>query len=228
MKFSFLPEKVSKRYMWKFIATFIVMLVAVLAGIETQYPHIAGHTATPYINYFIVRHHTKNVVKSFQSPAPKHLLNLYEAPIAFGNDSQKQRVSEFHANIFRDGFVGSVDDDVNIYGARAFLIGEPMYFATAEEFLATKRGDCTENAIARYHVLLTAGYKTSVLLGYGIMMDSAHAVIAVHIEGHDYIADINYPDLILFDEWMESEQFILDYVLDKRGLHIYHGDLYPA
>jgi hypothetical protein len=226
MKFSLFPEKITKTYLVKCLIAFVLFPLSVIVIAESLYPEKYGHTVLPYFSYLVVQNDVQNVVDSFQKEAPEYFVNMYKNPHSFQKQANKFEIIEtFHENIFANGFL--LGDNAKYKSSSIF--GTTEYLATSEEFLEVQSGDCTEHSTVRYHTLSTIGYdKVSVMLGYNGVLNGKHAVAVALIDGVNYVMDINSPmALVEFNEWMEDQKFILDYTLDKNGLHIYRGNLYP-
>lgn len=218
MKFRWLPERFTAFEVTKCLFLFVLVVLGALFCAEKFFiDSWQRRDVYPYIRYAIQYNISSNVIQSFAESPPVEFINIYHK---YGDSKEGvAKLAAFHDGIFSEGF--------DFWGDDKKLFGEDDYFATAKEFLVTHSGDCDEHASLRYHILSSLGYKTSVLIGYGLDMKGGHAVTVVQIDGKDYVMDINYfTDILPFEEWMKKEKFILSYTMDKNGLHIYHGNLY--
>lgn len=216
MKFRLFPKGLHAFVSWLILVIMFALLVAVV--LEKRYIDSWQRLdVSAYAGYPMERYLMHNIINSFQEPPPKEFLDIYEK---YGQGTQGvEKVNAFHEGMSLSGFSYAEDID---------LFGREEYFATAEEFAVIRAGDCDEHSTARYHVLSHLGYKTTILAGYLFKHHVGHAVVAVHIDGEDYVLDINHPHtLVPLDMWVESMGgFLLVYTLDKNGLHIYRGELY--
>lgn len=76
--------------------------------------------------------------------------------------------------------------------------GVADYWASVREFLR-KDGDCEDYAIAKYYTLKALGFAPEtmrVVIVQDLNLETAHAVLAVYLEGEALILDNQVPDVV--------------------------------
>ena len=114
-------------------------------------------------------------------------------------------------------------DDATNYGARD-------YWATAEETLASGRGDCEDYAILKYQMLAGLGFDRSSMyltLARDLVRNADHAVLVVRVGGRFYMLD-NATDVLLPAHVSYDYRATMSFNSESAWLHGYTNQSRPA
>lgn len=118
-----------------------------------------------------------------------------------------EKLSKFESSLKTKStleIIRDINDFVNSnieYGLDEDIYGKNDYWATPDETLSLKKGDCEDIAILKYKLLLNAGIpESSMNLRYSKLISGAHIDLAVVTDGSTYIMDSTEPRLLLESE----------------------------
>ena len=101
--------------------------------------------------------------------------------------------------------------------------GNQDYWAAPNEFFAKGKGDCEDFAIAKYYVLRALGFAAEdmrVVIVKDIKVKDFHAVLAVSVDGVDYILDNRTNRLLMADQQAYMKPI---YALNTEHWWLYKG-----
>lgn len=119
----------------------------------------------------------------------------------------------------------AVNSAVNGYRYRSdrSAWGQADYWAAPVEFFAKGKGDCEDFAIAKFYVLRALGFAVGdmrLVVVKDVKARDFHAVLAVSVEGVDYVLDNRTSRLLVADR--------LDYLKPIYALNTEHWWLYEG
>ncbi len=118
---------------------------------------------------------------------------------------------------FINGFFNNIpsDSDIDTYG-------EKEYWATPQEFLENRLGDCEDYAITKFFALQHFGWPPEdlwIILLHDNINDGMHAVLAARNKGRVFILDnLSKPATLLIPEKQYSKQVKPYLLLNNQGV----------
>ncbi|WP_340589146.1 transglutaminase-like cysteine peptidase [Erythrobacter alti] len=113
-------------------------------------------------------------------------------------------------------------DDIAQYGARD-------YWATAEETLTSRTGDCEDFAILKYQMLAALGFNRGdmyLTLARDLVRNADHAVLIVQVDGRYYMLD-NATDVLLPAHVSHGYRATMSFNTESAWLHGFANQVTP-
>lgn len=101
----------------------------------------------------------------------------------------------------------------------ASLWGQSEYWATPKEFIAKGKGDCEDFAICKYYAFRSLGFQPNQLniwSGQHVGTRIGHAVLAVQLDGQEYVLDNLYEKIFKAKDYM-NRRFKPKYRTNENG-----------